>query len=380
MLRYGFFDSEITGYDEEGLPIFDRAESSDFLAVFISCIISNGVLALPGDSFQVVAHEGMELRVRPGFGIIKGRFAVDEKEFAITVPDAHDNYMRRDRVVLRANYLQRKCEIVIKEGIPGADAVPPALLQPEAGDYYELCLAVIDVNSHQTVITQSSITDTRYDSRVCGAVTQVINHLDTSVLFAQLEQFYKEFVNRSDDSYNDFVAAMDEYLNSLKESGNSQMKEIVDIMTAFEVNAENSFHEWLQHIKGKLGEDIAGNLQMQIDEMLEKFDAIGELTQLETTNKETLVGAINELATDKADAAALEALSAAAYAQTITSYSDLMANSVEGYLADAVVVKEGFAALGGWSIYPDELTQGEYDALPEETKNTPKLIFVIRKE
>ena len=55
MLRYGFFDSEIVGYDEEGMPKFDRAESSDFLAMFISQIISDGVLAAPGDCFQVVA-------------------------------------------------------------------------------------------------------------------------------------------------------------------------------------------------------------------------------------------------------------------------------------------------------------------------------------
>ena len=28
-LEYGYFDSEITGYDEEGMPIFDRAKTSD---------------------------------------------------------------------------------------------------------------------------------------------------------------------------------------------------------------------------------------------------------------------------------------------------------------------------------------------------------------
>ncbi|MCM1045649.1 MAG: hypothetical protein NC417_09075 [Candidatus Gastranaerophilales bacterium] len=38
-------------------------------------------------------------------------------------------------------------------------------------------------------------------------------------------------------------------------------------------------------------------------------------------------------------------LSTAAYAQTITSYDDLMANSVEGYLVDAVAVKAGLEAL-----------------------------------
>ena len=53
MLRYGFFDSEIEGYDEEGMPIFDRGESSDFLALFISRIISSGILAEPGTCFQI---------------------------------------------------------------------------------------------------------------------------------------------------------------------------------------------------------------------------------------------------------------------------------------------------------------------------------------
>ena len=79
MLRYGFFDSEYPDMTRRVLPIFDRAESSDFLAMFISHIISDGVLALPGDCFQVMAFEGMNLKVRPGFGIIKGRFAADTK-------------------------------------------------------------------------------------------------------------------------------------------------------------------------------------------------------------------------------------------------------------------------------------------------------------
>ena len=28
-MRYGYFDSEITGVDSEGMPIFDRAETSE---------------------------------------------------------------------------------------------------------------------------------------------------------------------------------------------------------------------------------------------------------------------------------------------------------------------------------------------------------------
>ena len=36
--------------------------------------------------------------------------------------------------------------------------------------------------------------------------------------------------------------------------------------------------------------------------------------------------------------------------------------------------------MGGWSIYEKELTQEEYNALPTELKDTPKLIFVIKKD
>ncbi|MCM1192893.1 MAG: hypothetical protein NC180_13165 [Muribaculaceae bacterium] len=36
--------------------------------------------------------------------------------------------------------------------------------------------------------------------------------------------------------------------------------------------------------------------------------------------------------------------------------------------------------LGGWSVYDEMLTQAQYDKLPDDVKNTPKMIFVIEKE
>lgn len=36
--------------------------------------------------------------------------------------------------------------------------------------------------------------------------------------------------------------------------------------------------------------------------------------------------------------------------------------------------------LGGFSLYPDALTQAQYDALPGGTKNNSKMIFIIKKE
>lgn len=328
MLRYGYFDSEIVGIDDEGMPIFDRAESSDFLAMFISSIISDGVLASPGDCFRVIAYNGMDLRVRPGFGIVKGRFAMDTQEFDITIPSAPSAYKRIDRVVLRANYPDRLCEIVVKEGTPAAKPVPPELLQPASGDYYELCLATVTVNAKQMAITQSSITDTRYDSRVCGVVTQLIDHLDTSVFFAQLDAFYEEFVDKSNKSYgqfkkmaqtlyqkfNDDITAyintlkqdskstydslisffdalsvsgqqkydnfknsIESYIVALKEKGDSDISEITQQLLDFRNTNEADFTAWFERIKDLFATDPSGAQQLQIDRAVARIEDVEEM-------------------------------------------------------------------------------------------------------
>ncbi len=321
MLRYGFFDSEITGYDNEGMPIFDRAESSDFLAMFISQIISDGVLAAPGDCFQVIADEGMTLKVRPGFGIIKGRFAADTKEAEIVIHKAPETYKRIDRVVLRVNYPQRLCEIIVKTGTPDATPVPPELIRPAAGDYYELCLAEVAVNSNQTVIAQANITDTRYDSSVCGVVTQLIDHLDTSVFFAQLNSFYTEYVAKFDGDYADFILKMDSayqkfytnlnslfieytekfdtdyddftnkmltaysqytqdlqtYFTNLQNKGYGDMADIIQRMSQYETDSEAAFDAWFESVKGKMDGDIGTKAILLLDEQANMLKDLEEM-------------------------------------------------------------------------------------------------------
>lgn len=254
MLRYGYFDSEIIGTDSEGMPIFDRAETSDLFRLLFAKLISNGVLADPGDCFQVLASEGLTISVRPGFGLIQGAFAYDEAAESYTLATAPQQYARIDRVVLRANYADRCCEIIVKTGEVAANPVAPELLQPASGDYYELSLATIYVAANATAVTQSSITDTRGDSSVCGYITQLIDHLETSAFYAQLEAFYAEFVQQTEEDYDTSRAA---YLQMLED--------IVAELTLFEETSEDDFDTWFQSIKDAFSGDIAGSLQNQID-------------------------------------------------------------------------------------------------------------------
>ena len=265
--EYGFFDSEITGYDDEGFPILDRAQNSEIFALFYSKLISNGVLANPANCLMVEAYEGMQVKVNPGYIIIAGHFGYNVKEEILTVDAAPASMSRITSVIARLNYAERYIELILKNGIAASAPVAPELIQPTSGDYYELCLAEILINSNQSVITQSAISDTRADSAKCGYVTQLIDHIDTSVFFAQFNVFYEEFVNKSEVSYREFTDLMSAYLIDLKESGDKQLEAIVKTLDEFEQQSENDFTTWFQKIKDQLSEDAAGALQNQINDL-----------------------------------------------------------------------------------------------------------------
>lgn len=302
-MRYGYFDSEIIGTDSEGMPIFDRAETSDLFRLLFSKLVSNGVLASPSDCFQVVTAEGLNVTVRAGFGMINGAFAYDEAENTLTLEKAPAQYSRIDRIVLRCNYADRLCELVVKTGTVANNPVAPKIVQPAAGDYYELGLATVTVGANVTAVTQANITDTRMDSTVCGFITQLIDHLDTSVFFAQLDQFYTEFVSKTEADYR---LSREEYL--------AMCQDIVDTLNTFEKTAESDFDTWFDTIKGKLAGDIAGALQIQIDNLTQTVflnryglcskvttinkDAQGNTTSIEETDQDDSVRAVTTFQKD----------------------------------------------------------------------------------
>ena len=203
MIEYGFFDSEITGYDEEGLPVFDRAKSSEFFAEFWKRLVSNGVLGEPADCFQVVSTGGMNISVRPGFGFILGRYVKDEEPTAFTIDNATTG-KRIDLVIMRLNRIQRLIEIYVKKGMASNQPAVPELVREEYGDYFELCLARITVDSAKPGITQADIADTRLDSTVCGIVTCPIDHLDTSVYYQQIQKYFEEFQEETEGYFQNF--------------------------------------------------------------------------------------------------------------------------------------------------------------------------------
>ena len=57
-------------------------------------------------------------------------------------------------------------------------------------------------------------------------------------------------------------------------------------------------------------------------------------------------------------------------------HADIINQAIKQLLQNTLVLKN---MIGGFCLYPDILTQAQYDALDSETKNAPRMLFVVKK-
>ena len=238
------FDSQVT-FDAQGNPQYDRAVSSKPLKELIRKLFTTGVMPNPSTNLQVVEGvSGLTTIVKAGFCIIEGGLKLEEEDKTMMHQAADTTYDRIDTVVMRWNDNDnaRICALYVLAGTPSATPVRPTLNRE--GSVYEIGLADVLIKANSTAISQQRITDTRYETERCGVISS-ISEFDTDTIYAQVQAD----------------------------------------LAGFKADEEADFLAWFDEMKDQLSEDAAGNLQNQI----------GSLSNLETTNKESLVGAINEV-------------------------------------------------------------------------------------
>lgn len=242
-------DSRIT-YDKDGIPVYDRAVTSAPLRKLTKSLFSDGVLPNPSTNLQVMANAD-KIIIKAGFALCDGCQKLQEEDKEISLPASDSVNDRIDTVVLRLNNNEkvRECEFYIISGVAATLPVRPNLTQTES--IWEIGLADIKRKANSMEVTNADITDTRYESERCGIISS-ISRFDTTTLYQQVQSDLEQFRNVS----------------------------------------QAEFILWFDTIKNTLSGDIAGNLQNQINTIIEK---IGDLSGLSTTEKTNLVAALNEL-------------------------------------------------------------------------------------
>lgn len=178
------FTSQVT-YDDQGLPLYDRAVDSKFLRKVYAQYWSDGVFYKPATALQVVADTGMQVAVEPGVCHIQGAMGIEPNR-RILVVQAAEAQDRIDTVVARLDLsvAVRSIDLYVRKGTAADSPQAPALTRDSTT--WEIGLANLFIARNTATISQQRITDTRLDTTRCGLVAQTVGELDTAPYFAQL--------------------------------------------------------------------------------------------------------------------------------------------------------------------------------------------------
>lgn len=216
------FTSQVT-YDDQGLPLYDRAVDSAFLRKVFAAYFSDGIFYKPTNALQVVAGGGMQVQVNPGICHIQGAMGIQTDTASLALSPAAGQ-PRIDTVVARLDLSQavRSVELYVKPGTAAASPARPALTRDST--IWELGLADIEVGANVGNISQANITDTRLDTARCGMVAQTIGSLDTAPYFAQLTTAIAEHQEEAEAQ----IAALKAAIEAVEGDAAWMMKSLYD--------------------------------------------------------------------------------------------------------------------------------------------------------
>lgn len=302
-------------YDGEA---YDRVYKAEDWAWYFATFIANGVFPKPSDGLQVIAYSGMEIKVNAGYAFINGYAFRNPASRSITLATAEGALNRIDRVVVRWDLPQRDVYLAVLKGVPSAR--PTATAVTRTTEIWELAIADIYVGKGVTSIRTANITDQRFNSAVCGIVKGTVEEIDASVLTKQFDDFFKMYSQAVLDDFSVYKQNMEEYLNEIagiynqyvsrteslfaqyesqfnerystfEETLNNWDAELLQAYTdfmakikLFQTEAESEFNAWFESIKDKLGEDAAGKLELEIEELTAAVESLRQQAEESSTN------------------------------------------------------------------------------------------------
>jgi len=208
---------------------------------------SSGVFGADGN-LSVTENGDMTVSVSDGVGWLANDkadgtvFWNDTKEqtgseLQLTIPLADPILPRIDRIVVSWDTVDyaEKPRIEVLEGAPNSAPAAPNLTNDTLKR--QISLARIDVPAAASKIKADYITDERLDDSVCGIVTDWVN-VDTTTMQGQFAAWLQTSKDIADDMQKEYTA---------------------------------KFDAWFENIKNQLGEDAAGNLQNQCNELNDRM-------------------------------------------------------------------------------------------------------------
>lgn len=202
----------------------DRVYFAEDFARHLAKYFTNGIF---NNELQVIANNDMTITIKAGDANINGYRYTNTGDLTKTIDMADGILKRIDNVVIRLDLTNRLISAQIIKGTFSDTPTAPSLVR--SSTIYDIKLAEIYIDNGITSITQSSITDTRFNKNMCGNVVSTVETIDTTDVYNQLYTAFEELIQQE----------------------------------------ESTFTTWFNRIKNQLDTDAAGHLAAQINKIVD---------------------------------------------------------------------------------------------------------------
>lgn len=227
----GFFNS-ING---------DRKYNAEQMSSLFDGIINDGVFQNIGSAFAVKVAGGNSVTVDTGRAWFDSTWILNDSLYPITLESSEILLDRIDAVVFDVDHNDsvRAGTIKVVKGSASETPINPTLTKEELHKQYPICYIKRKANS--TAINQEDITY-KVGSSECPFVTGILKTLSVDAMVAQWE-----------DQWNQWF--------------NSKTAVSSNAMNKWQNEQQADYDEWFNNLKTNLSNDVAANLQNQIDEL-----------------------------------------------------------------------------------------------------------------
>lgn len=151
--------------------------------------------------------------------------------------------------------------------------------------------------SFQDVTVYSDKENSFFGAKEANRMNEALNTLMSMVengtdLYTAFQNYFNTQKGLFEDTADATQAGFNAYVKELEAQGDSIIQSIQtdyrNEITAFENQQEQLFNTWFEFIKNQLGEDVAGNLQNQIDSLDVKTDGFDPRNTVFSSDGQTI--------------------------------------------------------------------------------------------
>lgn len=270
-VTYGFYNS-VNG---------DRKYDATQISSIFDGIVTDGVFMFIGTSLRVKAASGMTVNVGIGRAWFNHTWTYNDALLPLTLDASDALNSRIDSVILEVNSGEsvRANSIKILKGTPASSPKEPSLTSSVTLHQYRL--ANILVKAGVSSINQSNITDL-IGSSSTPYITGILKTVNTDELMAQWKSDWAVYIETQKSDSSKWVQNFESELSAWKtefESDNSEWSN----------TQKTNFEIWLKSLQDELGDNVAANLELKIDNLTYRpnsettFNSDGTITETSDT-------------------------------------------------------------------------------------------------